>query len=173
MTTTLIQTILQILIGVALLTCGRKLFWLFVAVIGFIAGFWLAARLFENRPQEVLLGVAVAFGIGGAVAAHYLQRLAVGLAGFLAGGFAAYRLLTMLGFEDFWLWVGTFLLLGAVGAALVALVFNAALIILTAVTGALLIIEPLPFDLNILAVLFVVILVVGLAMQLGQPAGKT
>ena len=78
--------ILSVVIGAVVLLFGRKLFWLCVAAIGFAAGVTLASHL-VNEPTALLqLSFAILLGFIGALLALFLQKLAIGLAGFLAGG---------------------------------------------------------------------------------------
>src|ERR1700716_673281 len=77
---------IQIAIGAALLLFGRRLFWLFVAGIGFTAGIYLKPLVVHDPPLWLALGEALFLGILGALLALLLQRLAIAIAGFLAGG---------------------------------------------------------------------------------------
>jgi hypothetical protein len=89
------STIVRILAGLGLLTLGRKLFWLFVAVIGFEFGFFIAERFFQRRADDLLaLGVALLLGSVAALLAVFLQQLAIYVGGFLAGGAILVRLLS-------------------------------------------------------------------------------
>ena len=89
------MAILNVLIGAGLLFFGRKVFWLFVAGAGFVVGLTLANRLLQS-PEWV--GVIIGLGIGllAALLAVFLQRFALGLAGFLAGGYLALQFLVPL-----------------------------------------------------------------------------
>ncbi|HVQ21300.1 MAG TPA: hypothetical protein VMS23_09670, partial [Terrimicrobiaceae bacterium] len=49
----------QILAGSALLLFGRRLFWLFVGVVGFIGGMRLGTEAFQGKPELVVLLIAV------------------------------------------------------------------------------------------------------------------
>src|SRR6266567_3300989 len=74
------------LIGIVVLFFGRKLFWLCVAAVGFLAGIELAPHL-VNEPSPLLqLAVAVVLGLLGALLAFLLQKIAIAVVGFLAGG---------------------------------------------------------------------------------------
>src|SRR5438094_3209652 len=77
--------ILSILIGAVILFFGRKLFWLCVAAVGFAAGFDVAAY-FHEPSVALQLAIALVLGFVGALLAMFLQKLAIGIAGFLAGG---------------------------------------------------------------------------------------
>src|SRR5258708_34903726 len=74
------------LIGIVVLFFGRKLFWLCVAAVGFLAGIELAPHL-VNEPSPLLqLAVAIVLGLLGALLAFLLQKIAIAIVGFLAGG---------------------------------------------------------------------------------------
>ena len=73
------------LLGVGLLVAGRRLFWLFVAAAGFVLGAQLTIRTFHG-PEWLGLIVGIVVGILFAVLAIFLRAIAIGIAGFLAGG---------------------------------------------------------------------------------------
>jgi uncharacterized membrane protein len=75
--------------GALLLIAGRRLFWLFVGLVGFFAGLRFAPLFLSGRPEHMSWLVAILFGVLGMFLAIVLQRFTVVLAGFLAGGFAA------------------------------------------------------------------------------------
>src|ERR1700745_117139 len=74
------------LIGIVILFFGRKLFWLCVAAVGFLAGIELAPHLVTEPSPLLELALALALGVLGAVLAFLLQKIAVAVVGFLAGG---------------------------------------------------------------------------------------
>src|SRR2546429_385631 len=119
--------ILSVVIGAVVLLFGRKLFWLCVAAIGFAAGVTLASHL-VNEPTALLqLTFAILLGFIGALLALFLQKLAIGLAGFLAGGRLAVGLVATFMAQyasDYWL---TFIIGGLIGAVLVLVLFDLAL----------------------------------------------
>ena len=149
-----------ILAGLALLLFGRRLFWVFVGVIGFIAGMRFGAEVVKGQPEVVILLIAVAMGLLAALLAVVLQRVAVAVAGGLAGGMIAIEVAAMLGStSEPARWI--FFVVGAVLAAILVLaLFDWALILLSALSGANLVSGALPFDhtaqLIILAILFLV-----------------
>src|SRR5881409_4443634 len=74
------------LIGIVILLFGRKLFWLCVAAVGFAVGVEIAPHL-VNEPSPLLaLLIALVFGVLGALLALFLQKVAIAVLGFLAGG---------------------------------------------------------------------------------------
>lgn len=156
-----------ILVGILLILAGRKLFWLFVGGMGFVVGWMLAAQFFQNITELVRILVSVAFGLAGVFLAQILQRLAVMLAGIVAGAFALETLVKLLfpgAVANTW---ALYIIGGIIGAALVLSFFEWALIILSSLGGATLVIQalnarPLPASL-----LFLVLLAVGIAVQGG------
>src|SRR5215470_14706357 len=77
----------SVLVGVVILLFGRRLFWLFVAAMGFVFGAQIAAQVtHEPASSPAVLLVAIGFGIVGALLALLLQKVAIGVAGFIAGG---------------------------------------------------------------------------------------
>jgi len=128
--------IATLLVGVVILTLGRRLFWFFVGGLGFISGIHIARQIFVGQPDGIVLLIAVFSGGLGAVVALFLQRAAVILSGFFAGGLICSNLAhpwaMQLG-EFFWL---LFPIGGVIGAVLAAVFFDWALIGLSALTGA-------------------------------------
>ena len=88
-----------ILIGVALLILGRKLYWLFVGAAGFVGGIMLATRFLGGQPNWVILAIALAAGVLGALLAVFLQQMAVALAGFIGGWYITLNLIDTLGWQ--------------------------------------------------------------------------
>ncbi len=123
-----------ILAGCCLLVLGRKLFWFFVGISGFLAGVFIVESLGLSQTATLVAGVVA--GLAGAAIAVFLQKLAVGVAGFLAGAYLALNLANMGGWDrPPFLWVAV-LVGGILGGALVAGLFDWALIILSSLLGA-------------------------------------
>src|SRR3954468_20751694 len=78
--------ILSAIIGVVILFLGRRIFWLCVAAIGFAAGVELAPHLFHEPSPLLQLSIALVLGFLGALLATFLQKIAIAVAGFAAGG---------------------------------------------------------------------------------------
>ena len=155
----------QVLVGLALVLFGRKLFWLFVGAVGFLAGMRFGAQLVTGQSETVILAIAIAIGLLAALLAIVLQRVAVALAGGLAGGMLAMQTALGLGIKtDSAGWI--FFVVGAVLAAiLVSVVFDWALIILSALIGASVISNILPVDHSVQLVTLIALFVVGVVVQ--------
>ena len=154
-----------LVVGLLLLVAGRKLFWLALAALGFVAGWQLMERLGPDLPRTALLVVAVAMGVIGLVLAIVVQKVAVGLAGFLLGAVIAVRLLPLLGLE-LGAWQGLVVAaVGIVGAVVALALFGLALEVLTAGAGASLLVEAFRAPAAWSMLLLVVLWVVGVLLQ--------
>jgi len=128
--------LLNFLIGVVLLTLGRKLFWLFVGCVGFAAGFTYVHQLWGTQSDLMILGIALGLGLIGALLAVFFQALAIALAGFVAGGYVTFSIMNLFGLEApqlIWLF---YLTGGIVGTVLLFIIFDWALIALSSLLGA-------------------------------------
>jgi hypothetical protein len=161
--------ILRILIGTSMLFFGRRLFWLFVGAAGFIFGIHAARLLLQGGPEWAAIALALAAGLIGALLAIFLQRFAVAVAGFALGGYVLPGLLGQLGWgsgHSYWI---LFFIGGIAGLLLVSVLFDWALIILSSVSGAILIIEPFHLHAGMPArrLLVVLLIAAGIAVQAG------
>lgn len=133
----------RIVLGGALLVLGRRLFWLFVAAIGFLTGLRFAAGLFGDQSEWLGVVLGVILGVAGAGLAVLFQRLAIGVAGFLAGAYVLLSVLEIFGLEGS-TWTLVALLAGGIGGAvLMYIIFDWALIVLSSIAGANLVLEGL------------------------------
>lgn len=156
--------LISFILGIALLVAGRRLFWLFVAALGFITGLQLAS-IFPQISQATALIIGLILGIVFALLAIFLQRLAVGLAGFLAGGFILTTLAARLGAaSDVFPWV-LYIIGGIVGVVLVMLLFDWALIVFSSIAGAALILNALSLQTAAGRAIFFLLVLVGVIIQ--------
>lgn len=157
--------IIHILLGVSLLVMGRKLFWLFVGAVGFIAGFSLAGQALQSAPDTTILVIALIAGIAGALLAFFVQQAALGVAGFLAGAYVAINALKYLNWEaapPVWLFA---LLGGLIGALLLLVLFDWALTILSSLIGAFLIVQTVHANLLVDGIFFLALFAAGIVVQ--------
>ncbi|PYK68618.1 MAG: hypothetical protein DME45_06495 [Verrucomicrobia bacterium] len=128
--------ILGAAIGVVVLLLGRKLFWLCVAAIGFAAGVTLTSHIVSDPTPLLQLTFAILLGFIGALLALFLQKLAIGLVGFIAGGRFAVGLVAMFVAQyasHYWL---IFIIGGLIGTVLLLMLFDWALIFVSSLIGA-------------------------------------
>jgi hypothetical protein len=127
--------ILQILLSIVPLLFGRRLFWVVVAVAGFLVGLALSSSLLAGQPQLIHIVVGLALGlIGGLLAVFFIKPMAA-IGGFLALGGAALMLSDPLGITGAGRWI-VFLVAGVIGVFLVLSLFDWALIINSSASGA-------------------------------------
>jgi hypothetical protein len=156
--------LVRILVGIGLLTLGRRLFWLFVGLIGFIWAIRIAAHFFPGHSDWMILCIALMAGVLGALLTVFLQRLAIGLAGFSAGVYIAIRLLHVSGWGTQVDWL-VFLIGGILGVVLIFVLFDWALIILSSLLGAGLITETIRFGESVMTLLFIALFLSGVLVQ--------
>jgi MFS family permease len=162
----MVMNLINLVLGIILLTTGKKLYWLFVGVIGFILGMGLATQLVLNPPWLVYV-VALGAGILGAILAHFLQHLALSLVGFLVGAYGAFRLVGLLGItavSSTWM---AFIIGGIVGLLLVSSAFDWSLYILSSWAGATLVTQAIDLQGTVGTVVFFALFVLGMIIQVG------
>jgi len=120
------------LIGAVILLFGRKLFWLCVAAVGFAAGVEIAPHLVHEPSSLLALTVALVLGLIGALLALFLQKIAIAVLGFLAGGKLAGAIAAA--FFVHYAQYSTFIFVigGLIGAVLLLVLFDWALIVVSA-----------------------------------------
>ena len=165
--------ILSVLIGAVILFFGRKLFWLCVAAVGFAAGMEVAPHLVHEPSAILSLSVAIVFGFIGALLAIFLQKVAIAVTGFLAGGKLALALVTAFFVHGASYPGVTFIVGGIIGAILLLALFDWTLIVLSAVVGAYLIQHTIVLPQTGATILFVGLAVVGIVVQAAAFRGKT
>ncbi len=158
--------------GIALLTYGRKLYWLALGAVGFFGGIWLAGRLPGLDSTGFGLGISFLIGVLGAFLAVAAQRMAIGLGGFFIGGALAYWsaawLSVPLGWQPGpWLWIAG--IFGAMsGTLFAAVLFDASLLALTSLFGALLVAKASHVGPPHESLLFLILLCAGVIAQSGR-----
>jgi hypothetical protein len=152
-------------IGLLMLTMGRQLYWLFVAGIGFIFGIILATQYYGGQSDWILIFIALLAGIAGALFAYSLEYIAIAAAGILSGGYITYVLLLTMGFETDLVFQVLIVVGGVIGLLLVLFNVDWALIILSSLGGATLIVQSTGYNQTISAVLFLSLSILGIILQ--------
>jgi hypothetical protein len=142
-------------IGLILLFAGRRLFWLFVACVGFASGFHYAQQIWGIHSAVLVFILSIATGAVGALVAIFFQK-------------AGYIVLVL--FDQFaglasqlaWL---PYIVGGIMGAIVLFFVFDWALIFLSTLTGATLIVQMLAFPPWVEIALFLALVIAGIAFQ--------
>lgn len=153
----------NVILGALLLLFGRKLFWLFVAVAGFLAGMEISRLLLAEHQQWLQLTVALGAGLLGALVAMLAQRLAFAFAGFLTGSYLALMLAHAFGMFAHSL---IFVLAGGLFVAIIAaLVMDQAIILLSSLVGAGAVASGLDTGLMLRLIIFVSLALFGTLVQ--------
>jgi hypothetical protein len=159
-------SVINLSFGLIVLTLGRRLFWLFVGLIGFAAGLHFAASVWQPQSQLLLIGVAALAGLVGAVVAIFFQKIAFGLAGFAGNGYIALNLIHLLGIRsDQLIWLPYFI--GRlIGVLLMLYIFDWALIFISALAGAAMIVQALTLSTGIEAGIYLMLVICGIIVQI-------
>ena len=163
------MVITNVLVGLALLFLGKKLFWLFVGAIGFIGASDMAARYFNGLPDWQILIIAVAAGLGGVLLAIFFQKVAILLVGFYTGGYLVVSLLNTLNMAPPpalpW---APFVIGGLLCAVLLYLLFDWTLIVLSSLAGAAFISQTILISAVPSAILLTALFLAGVVIQGGM-----
>jgi Domain of unknown function (DUF4203) len=158
-------TIIGVLIGIVILFFGRKLFWLCVAAVGFAVGVQIAPQLVNDPSSILALLVALVFGVIGALLALFLQKVAIAVLGFIAGGKLASAIAAAF-FVHYALYSTIiFAAGGIIGAILLLAVFNWALIVVSSFIGAYLIQSAIVLPPTGSTIVFVGLAIIGILVQ--------
>lgn len=152
-------------VGVLLLMLGRRIYWFFVAAVGFFGGYVLGGQLFPDMGDPLLILVSLAIGVVGAFLARLLQRLAVVGAGAIVGAVISSRLAAELGLHT----PAGVLVACVTGAVLmavfVAVVFDPALIVMSSLAGSVMIVQALNPDSDLIFPAVVALSALGIGFQ--------
>lgn len=156
---------LTLIFGAVLLALGRKLYWLVTGAAGFALGAYLGNLWFPDGEAWLRIGGALVLGVAGLLLVIFLQKFALGAAGFVAGLYLATQAVRMLQ-ADFG-WVNWLIHLGGglLGMVLALAVFEWALILLSSAAGAALVVQGLEMTVLMQAGLFVALFALGVVVQ--------
>ncbi len=155
--------LLIVLLGLIVLVYGRRLFWIFIAIAGFLAGMEFTRALFDSQPYWVMVLGGIAAGLIGSLLAVFVERIAFVLAGLYAGAYLGpiiYHSLGFLGKDFFFIIIG-----GLIGAVFSGLLMNWAIILLSSLVGAAAISSQLELDQTFRAIIFAALVIIGTYTQ--------
>ena len=161
-------SIFDLVLGIILLVAGRRLFWLLVGAIGFVIGVMLATRFFPTDQLTMVLAGLV-LGLIFALLAIFLESIAIGIAGFLGGGYVLLSMAGMLGLvqnneNGLTTWI-IFAVGGVIGVILVALLFSWALITISALAGASMVVSAFGMTAATAGLVFIGLVIAGVIIQ--------
>lgn len=134
-------TLVLLVAGVLLVVAGRKIYLFSIGLIGFLAGMYLFSEVGGTEGDWKLFLLALLVGFLGAMLALFVQRAAWLVGGFLGGGILIVYVSDLFGSSLGLSPPTLFIAGGTVGAILFFLLMDWALIVLTTMTGAYLIID--------------------------------
>jgi hypothetical protein len=158
-------TIIGVLIGIAILFFGRKLFWLTVAAVGFAVGVEIAPLLVNESSSLLALLIALVLGVFGALLALFLQKVAIAVLGFFAGGKLATAIAAAFFVHYAQYSTIIFVIGGIIGAILLLAVFGWALIVVSSFIGAYLIQSAIVLPPTGSTLVFIGLAIVGIFVQ--------
>ena len=154
-----------IVLGILMLMGGRRFFWVFIGAMGFIAGVTYGQEIFGLESLKVLLIAASILGVAGIVIALFMQGIAFGIAGFLAGSYVGFSLLPLIGtFSPEMTWLIA-LGGGVAGVVLTMVLIDWMLIFLSSVTGAAIIVHFLSPETWVRPTIWIALSVAGIVIQ--------
>jgi hypothetical protein len=156
--------VFSLMIGSGLLLLGRKLFWFLSGAVGFLIGIEIARRM-TFQSELTLLLAALGLGIVFALMAVFLESVLIVVVGFLGGGLSLLRVFGILGWDNRLGDVVAFAVGGVLGAAFIVWLFNAALITISSLSGASLIVSGLPFQAVERPFMFWALAILGIIIQ--------
>ncbi|HEU0208354.1 MAG TPA: DUF4203 domain-containing protein [Candidatus Udaeobacter sp.] len=158
-------TIVGVLMGIVILFLGRKLFWLCVAAVGFAIGVEIVPQLVHDPSSLLALIVALVFGLLGALLALFLQKVAIAVLGFFAGGKFATAIAAAFFVHYAQYSTMIFIVGGIIGAILLLALFNWALIVVSSFIGAYLIKSAIMLPPTGSTLVFVGLAIIGIFVQ--------
>ncbi len=154
-----------IILGFVILVGGNQLYWMFTGVAGFLVGARIAEQIGFNQSEWQQITFATAAGLASTFLSYYLRKPMVILAGFLAGGYFINSMPGVLGWDDILTSWQAFVIAGAISALALILMYNLALIVISSLAGATLIVQNLTFGSVSTQAMFVVFIVFGVIAQ--------
>ena len=154
--------ILDVILGGALLLVGRKLFWLFVGAIGFVIGIQVATRFFHGS-ELITIFAGLVLGIIFAMLAILLESIAI--AGFLGGGYILLSITALFGLDKSAVTWIAFIIGGVIGLVHISFLFDWALIIISSLVGASMVVSGFNFGMATGSLIFLILLIAGVLIQ--------
>jgi len=164
------MNVVNLILGIPLLLWGRKLFWLFVATVGFVAGIQVSQLIIPGQLNWVYIATGTILGFAGIFLAVFVQRFAVTVTGFFAGLYLTIMLMNSININTEPITWYLYLAGGLIGSFLVLGIFDWALIFLSILVGATLITGSIfaLLSLNISqTIVFFLLLALGFGIQFG------
>jgi len=159
------DSLIPLLIGGVLLFFGGRYYWLVAGGVGFLFGTSIGSAPDGGVVTGSAVAMGILFGVIAAVAAVFVTKFALGMTGFIVGGIFMVRLMEAIGWNLGSTFVA-FLVGGMLGLFLVLISQDWALIFLSVITGAGIIVNQLELDPSTAGFVYIVLFIVGFVFQL-------
>jgi hypothetical protein len=159
-------TMLKLSLGFITLITGRQLYGLFAGGVAFIGAFFLAPIYFNVAPDNNLLMTSLGIGVVIGLLASLLGRIMTAIVLFLAGGYLLATIPGILGLGTDWVSWPLMVIAGLVVILLALVWFDFSLILLSALTGASLIVQTINLNVFNAIIAYVALVVFGIVTQL-------
>jgi len=133
-----IAALILLVVGILTLFYGRRLFWVFAALIGFIFGLMIASQLTPDMADFIRILIAIGVGTLCGIMTVYAEKLMIILVGFLGFGISGYLLISLFDFSSLVNWI-IFLISGSIGAVYITRHIEWVVIIVSALLGSLMV----------------------------------
>ncbi len=130
-----IASLAALVLGIISLFFGRKLFWVFAALIGLSVGLIVGAQILQGQSVLIRTIVAIVLAAICALLAFYAEKIMIILAGFFGLGILGYLIANLFNLPVFLHWL-LFLGLGVLGAVLISRYMEWAIVVFSSVVGA-------------------------------------
>jgi hypothetical protein len=155
-----------IILGLIVLTTGRKLYSLFVAVLGFVFGMYIASNIFQLSLGWLVQIIGLGFGMLGAFYGAFLRPKTTVVVGFIAGGYGASYVAGLLGFTSVELLFWIFFIVGGFFGVILMISFDEwSLILLSSWAGASVVIKQFHLQPGISGLVFLGLFLIGVLVQ--------
>jgi len=158
------DSLIALIIGGVLLFFGGRYYWLVAGGVGFLFGTNIGSAPDGGVITGSALAMGLLFGLIAMVAAVLVTKFALGITGFLVGGIFMVRLLEAIGW-DLGSTLVAFLIGGIMGLVFVIAAQDWALIFLSVITGAGIIINALEVDPASAQFVYIVLVIIGFGFQ--------
>jgi hypothetical protein len=130
-----VASLVALTLGIISLFFGRKLFWVFAALIGLSVGLIVGAQVLQGQSVLIRTIVAIAIATICALLAFYAEKIMIILAGFFGLGVLGYLIANLFNLPVLFQWI-FFIGLGVLGAILISRYMEWAIVVFSSVVGA-------------------------------------
>ena len=132
---------LKIIIGFMLLFAGSQIYWLVIAIAGFIIGDYIEVQSIQFLNNLATIKESIKYSLFGIILSIAAKPVAILATGFTLGGFLCFNLPEVLGWRTDWFGWYYFVLTGCIVVVLMFFFYAYTMILVTSTTGSVIIIQ--------------------------------